>query len=655
MQSNFSEAMRKISFHLILCFAWTAGTTQSLLSPEKLWSLGRVASQGMSPDKQTVYYSVSVPDMGENKNKTRFYAIPLQGGQATEIAEIPGQPKINAEGEAENFKVSADGKHVIYTKEVHLQNMKSTDAYPKLSKSNAYIYDDLNQRHWDTWEDGHYSHVFVAELAGNSAIREKDLMKGEQFDCPQKPHGGDDDLIFSPDGKQVLYVTKKKSGKEYALSTNTDIYLYDLQSGQTTNLTEGMMGFDTHPVFSPDGSMLAWLSMKTDGFESDKNELWVMDWTTRTKVNLTENWDETVASFTWSDDNKKIFYIAPMHGTEQLFDVSMENLSQGKVGIHQITEGVFDITGIAGQNGNTLVVSRTDMNHAAELYTLQTSDGSMKQLTHVNDAAYAGLKMCGVQERYAELGNGERVFSWVIYPPDFDSSKKYPVLLYCQGGPQSALSQFYSFRWNFQLMASQGYIVIAPNRTGMPGWGTQWNADISKDWGGNPMRDYLAAVDDLCAESYVDKERLGAVGASYGGYSVFMLAGIHEGRFKTFISHCGLFDLRSWYGTTEELWFANWDIGGAYWDKTNLDAQTSYKHFSPSNFVGNWTSPILIIQGGKDYRVPIEQGLQAFQAAQLQGIKSRFLYLPEENHWVMKPQNGLVWQSEFFRWLKETL
>jgi dipeptidyl aminopeptidase/acylaminoacyl peptidase len=263
--------------------------------------------------------------------------------------------------------------------------------------------------------------------------------------------------------------------------------------------------------------------------------------------------------------------------------------------------------------------------------------------------------MCDVKERYTELENGEKVFSWVIYPPNFDATKNYPTLLYCQGGPQSALSQFYSFRWNFQLMASQGYIVIAPNRTGMPGWGTKWNAEISKDWGGNPMRDYLAAIDDISTENYVDVDRRGAVGASYGGYSVLMLAGIHEGRFKTFISHCGLFDLKSWYGTTEELWFANWDIGGAFWDKNNREAQNSYKNFSPSNFVSNWTSPIMIIQGGKDYRVPIEQGLQAYQAAQLQGIKSRFIYLPEENHWVIKPQNGLIWQNEFYRWLKETL
>ncbi|MBL7754175.1 MAG: S9 family peptidase, partial [Chitinophagaceae bacterium] len=301
------------------------------------------------------------------------------------------------------------------------------------------------------------------------------------------------------------------------------------------------------------------------------------------------------------------------------------------------------------------VVSRTDMNHAAELYTFDLTTSSLKQLTHVNDAFYSRLALCDVKERYTTLDNGDQLFSWVIYPPNFDPTKKYPLLLYCQGGPQSALSQFYSYRWNFQLMASQGYIVIAPNRTGMPGWGVKWNADISKDWGGNPMRDYLAAVDDISTESYVDQDRRGAVGASYGGYSVFMLAGIHENRFKTFISHCGLFDLKSWYGTTEELWFANWDVGGPYWEKSNTEAQKSYKFYSPSNYVQNWNTPILVIQGGKDFRVPIEQGLQAFQAAQLKGLKSRFLLLPDENHWVLKPQNAMVWHTEFYRWLKETL
>jgi dipeptidyl aminopeptidase/acylaminoacyl peptidase len=642
--------MKKIFWVFILSFLSLNGFTQSLLTIEKLWSLGRVNYQGSSKDGATVYYSVSVPDINENKNKTTFYAIPLNGGKAKLIDAVPDRINIKTENNSENVKCSPDGKKVIYTRDVKMQKMHSTDIYPNLSKSNVYVYNDLNQRHWDTWEDGAYSHVFVADNVADNALHEKDIMVNELFDCPQKPHGGDDDLIFSPDSRNVVYVTKKKSGKQYAQSTNTDLYSYNIASGYTTNLTEGMMGFDTHPVFSNNGSTLAWLSMKTDGFESDKNELWIMDWNTKEKKNLTAAWDENVNHFVWSTDDRKIYFIAPVHGTEQLFEIEVASQK-----ISQITKGMFNIADLCNQNGNTMIVSRTDMNHAAELYIVDLNTGSMNQLSHVNDAAYANIKMCDIKERYTELENGQTLFSWVIYPPNFDPEKKYPVLLYCQGGPQSALSQFYSYRWNFQLMASNGYIVIAPNRTGMPGWGTKWNADISKDWGGDPMRDYLAATDDIASEPYVDKQRIGAVGASYGGYSVFMLAGIHEGRFKTFISHCGLFDLRSWYGTTEELWFANWDIGGAYWDKNNKEAQYSYKNFSPSNFVSNWTSPIMIIQGGKDYRVPIEQGLQAFQAAQLKGLNSRFMYLPDENHWVLKAQNGVVWQTEFFKWLKETL
>lgn len=624
--------------------------SQSTLTPEKLWSLGRVGFQGISKDGNTVCYSVSTADMAENKSKTSFYEIPLRGGNPVSITEIPKDNEVATDGDVTNELVSASGTKIIFSKEVKLQPIKGVEHYPSLSKSNVQIYDNLNQRHWDTWEDGSYSHLFVADVVGGRVVNEKDIMPNELFDCPQKPFGGAEDFLFSPDENKVLYVCKKKHGKEYAISTNTDIYCYDLNTTQTSNLTQGMEGYDTNPVFSPDGTQLAWLSMRTEGFESDKNELWIMNWATKEKKCLTENWDETVESFRWSNDNSIIYFVAPTRGTVQLFQVGVQNKN-----VVQLTKGQFDITGIGAQQGDLLVLSRTDMNRAAELYTFDISSKMLNQLTHVNDEAYKDIATCNVKGRFTEVENGDSVFSWVIYPPNFDPNKKYPLLLYCQGGPQGALSQFYSFRWNFQLMASQGYIVIAPNRTGMPGWGTEWNAAISKDWGGDPMRDYLAVVDDISDESYIDKDRRGAVGASYGGYSVFMLAGIHENRFKTFISHCGLFDLQSWYGTTEELWFANWDIGGAYWDTDNKAAQKSYEKFSPSNYVEKWNTPILVIQGAKDFRVPIEQGMQAFQAAQLLGLKSKFLLFPEENHWILKPQNGLVWQYEFFKWLKETL
>jgi dipeptidyl aminopeptidase/acylaminoacyl peptidase len=338
-----------------------------------------------------------------------------------------------------------------------------------------------------------------------------------------------------------------------------------------------------------------------------------------------------------------------------LFSVDYTGATAKLPDIRQITKGDFDVNGIVGQVGNSLVVSRTDMNHAVELYSVDVATGNMKQLTHVNDETYKTIGLCRTERRWVTTTDNKKEMVWVIYPPDFDANKKYPTLLYCQGGPQSPLTQFYSFRWNFQLMASQGYIVVAPCRRGMPGFGTKWNEQISKDHGGQVMNDYLSAIDALSKEKFVDKDKLGCVGASYGGYSAFMLAGIHKNRFKTFIAHDGIFDLRSMYGTTEEMWFVDWDWGGPYWDKKNAAAQRSYSQFNPINYVDKWNTPIMIVQGGRDYRVPIEQGLQAFQAAQLRGIKSKLLYLPDENHWVLSAQNALVWQHEFYKWLDETL
>ena len=373
-------------------------------------------------------------------------------------------------------------------------------------------------------------------------------------------------------------------------------------------------------------------------------------------MNLTYRRDDiNVESFKWSNNDKNIFFIAPVNGTLQLFEVNYPGLTRMAAVVHQITKGDFDISGIVGQSHNKLIVSRTDFNHAAELYSVNTDDGSMMHLTHVNDGVYNSTGMCKSERRFVTTTDNKQMLVWIIFPPNFDAAKKYPTLLYCQGGPQAALTQFYSFRWNFQLMASNGYIVVAPCRRGMPGFGTQWNEDISKDHGGQAMRDYLSAIDALSKEKFVDKNRLGCVGASYGGYSVFMLAGMHNNRFKSFISHDGIFDFKSMYGTTEEMWFVNWDYGGAYWDKKNAAAQKSYAQFSPSNFVDKWNTPILIYQGGKDYRVPIEQGQQAFQAAQLRGIKSKFILLPDQNHWVVTAQDALVWQHEFYTWLEETL
>jgi dipeptidyl aminopeptidase/acylaminoacyl peptidase len=447
-------------------------------------------------------------------------------------------------------------------------------------------------------------------------------------------------------------VLARKIGKDYAESTNADLYEYDVRLRATKNLTEGEWA-TTRARFSKDGTM-AWLSMKRDGFEADKQDLVAS--TGMGVVNLTKLRDDiNVEGFRWSDDGRHIFFWAPINGTLQLFEVDYTGATQKVPDIRQITNGDFDVNGIVAQAGNVLIVSKADMNHAAELYAVDPGNGNMKQLTYVNDSIYDSIGKCKTERRWITTTDNKKMLVWVIYPPDFDPGKKYPTLLYCQGGPQVPLTQFYSFRWNFQLMASKGYIVVAPNRRGMQGHGTKWNEQISKDWGGQVMKDYLSAIDEVSKEKFVDKDRLGCVGASYGGYSVFMLAGMHNNRFKTFIAHDGVFDLKSWYGTTEELWFPNWDIGGPYWDKKNAVAQNSYMKFSPSNFVDKWNTPIMIIQGGRDYRVPIEQGLQAFQAAQIRGIKSKLLYLPDENHWVLSAQNALVWQHEFYKWLDETL
>jgi dipeptidyl aminopeptidase/acylaminoacyl peptidase len=614
------------------------------MTPELLWKLGRVNGMGVTTDGQQVIYSVSTPDVEVNKGSSKMYSIPISGGAPTVITTNPLPDK----------NISPDGKYMISHKEMKVMNIKGSDRYPELPKSNAYVFDDLMIRHWDTWEEGAFDHVFLSTMTNGIATSELDLMKDEPHDCPQKPFGGDEDYIFGPDGTTVLYVTKKKFGKDYAVSTNTDIYEYNIISRATRNLTEGRMGYDLNPSFSKDG-LMAFLSMRRDGYEADKQDIIVTY--KGLHYNLTAHRDDIhVDSYRWSTDGKHIYFTAPINGTVQLFDLPVTTpISTTPPVIRQVTSGDFDITGIIGQSKGRLVVSRTDMNHAGELYTVELADGSMTQLTHVNDEIYSSLSMVKTERRWVKTTDKKDMLVWVIYPPDFDPKKTYPTLLYCQGGPQSALTQFYSFRWNFQLMASNGYIVVAPNRRGMPGHGTEWNEEISKDHGGQVMEDYLAAIDAVSKEPYVDKARLGAVGASYGGYSVFMLAGIHDGRFKSFISHDGIYDMRAMYGTTEELFFVDWDWGGPYWDKENKAAQKNYKKFNPINLVDKWNTPIMIVQGGKDYRVPIEQGLAAFQAAKLKGLNARLLYLPEENHWVLSSQNAMVWQREFYRWLQETL
>lgn len=659
--------------------------TKTPLDPQTLWKLGRVSAEGISPDGKTLVYGVSNYAVETNSSEKNLYTLSLETGNSTPLTSEKGGESVvqitengdiiylfkgqlwkknrykgeavqltNNDTELENVKLSPNGQYILFSKAVLIKKYHSTDKYQDLPKSDAYVFDNLDYRHWDTFNNGKFNHPFVASYNNGKIGEAIDLLQDEPFYSPQMPFGGSEDYEWTPDSKAVLYVSKKKFGTDYAVSTNTDIYRYDLTTKQTTNLTEGMLGYDTNPTYSPDGTKLTWLSMKTDGYEADKNDIIVFDKASSQRLNLTAHWDGTVNSFTWSKDNRKIYFVAPSKGTVQLFELVVPTNFKNKslASIKQISEGNFDITGIIGQVDNQLIVTSTKFTRATEVYRYDLKSKKLTPLTTVNDNMYAQISDNKIESRITKASDGQDLFSWVIYPPDFDPTKKYPTILYCEGGPQSALTQFYSFRWNLQLIASQGYIVIAPNRRGMPGWGVKWNEAISKDWGGQPIRDYLSAIDDISKEKYVDTTRRAAIGASYGGYSVYMLAGVHENRFKTLIAHNGLFDMRSWYGTTEEMFFANHELGGPYWDKAN---EKSYTTFNPSEYIEKWNTPILIFQGGHDYRVPIGQGLGAFQAAQLKKIKSRLVYLPDENHWVLSGHNAQVWQREFFGWLKETL
>lgn len=636
--------MKKI---LILALGVLATTTsinaQEVMTPELLLQLGRVSPIGLTKDGKNLMYRVSTPDLKEDKLNSKTYMIALKGGKATEIEDYASL--------VVDKNISPDGKYILFHEEVLVNNVLSKDIHTDLDKSTAYVNNSLDYRHWSTDNEGKFNHVFYKEnKEGATGV---DIMKGEPFYAPQMPFGGDEDYIWSADGKSILYVSKKKEGTQYATSTNTDIYEYNLATMQTKNLTQNNLGYDTAPSFSPKGE-LTWLQMKRDGYEADKNDI-IVRVNNQVDVNLTAHWDGTVSSYKWSNDGKKIYFIAPIDGTSQLFEVDHIGLTRKMPSVEQITNGDFDVTSIVGFSGSSIILTRQDMNHATEIFSFDLKKKNWNQITKVNDAVYNRLSLSKTERRYVTTSDGKKMMVWVVLPPNFNPNKKYPTLLYCNGGPQSQVSQFYSFRWNFQVMAAQGYVIVAPNRRGLPGFGVEWNEAISKDWGGQAMQDYLTAIDEISKEKYIDNDRIGAVGASYGGYSVYFLAGIHQKRFKTFISHCGVFNLESMYGTTEEVFFTNWDAGGAYWEKDNAAAQKTYKEFNPINNVAKWDTPILVIHGGKDYRVPIGQGQEAFQAAQLLGLKSRFLYFPDENHWVLKPQNALVWQREYFKWLKETL
>ncbi|NOJ74988.1 S9 family peptidase [Empedobacter stercoris] len=628
--------MNRFSILVASILMTTTAMGQKVMTPELLWQVKKVSPVGVTKDQKNLIYKVISTDVKTQEDTSKTYMISLAGGKASEIEDYKTLLADVSLNKSQQYKAE--------TEKVKLQKVFGSDYYPEMDKSNVQIYNELNYRHWDTWNDGHFEHLFVSENKENAT--KIDVLKDEPYSVSE--------FVWAPDGTKVLYVSKKKFGTDYALSTNTDIFQYDLTTKKTTNITEGKMGYDNTPSFSSQGDF-AFLSMARDGYEADKNDLIVRRGDL--ELNITKHWDGTVQNYKWSNDGTKIYFNAPVGGTVQLFEVDVNFKMKKMPFIKQITKGDFDIADIKEVVGNKAVVTKTDINHAAEIYVVDLKSGSLTQLTNENKDIFDNIALSDVKARTIKTTDGKDMHAWVIYPPNFDPNKKYPTLLYCQGGPQSALTQFYSPRWNFQLMAAQGYIVIAPNRRGMPGHGVEWNEQISKDWGGQVMDDYLAAIDDISKEPYVDKDRRGAVGASYGGYSVYYLAGIHEGRFKSFISHNGVFDLKSMYGTTEEIFFTNWDAGGAWWETNNKAAQKTYTKFDPSSteLVNKWNTPMLIYVGGHDYRVPMGQGQEAYQILQLKGIKSRFIYFPEENHWVLKPQNSIIWHTEFFKWLKETL
>ena len=678
---------RFYTFLLIVLVSFSAAA-QGVMTPDLLWDLGRVGGGSLSPDGTILVLSVSRYSVDDNKGESNLFSVNVASGEMKQLTTMPGSEhsvqwhpdgskigfihagqwhEIPAEGGApvqvskfnssvSNVKYAPTGDRLLFTKEVKV-DMETIDKYPDYPEANALIYDELMYRHWNRWTDGFYSHVHYVDYADGQITGEAvDIMAQERFDSPLNPFGGSEAVTWSADGQSIVYACKKSNGVEYARSTNGDLYQYDISTAETRNLTSFNKGYDNDAQFSPDGKYMAWLSMARDGYESDQNRLMLMDLKTGEYASVMKNPEATVGGYSWSADSKTLFVEMPTNATQHVFAIDVfkkwkDNSDEDEYNVKQITSGTFNY-GVPMDAGKYLVASRTDMNHAAEYFRIDKKTGEAINLTKVNKDIYNSIALSSVEKRMIPTSDGKEMLTWVIYPPNFNPEKKYPTLLYCQGGPQSPVSQFYSFRWNFQLMAAKGYIVVAPNRRGLPGFGTAWNEDISQDWGGQPMRDYLAAIDEMSKEEYVDQNKLGAVGASYGGYSVYYLAGIHENRFKAFISHCGLFNLESWYGSTEELFFADWDIGGPYWGDDRPD---SYDRFSPHLNADKWDTPILVIHGGKDFRVPYTQGLEAYQVAQIKGIPSRLLFFPEEGHWVQSPQNGLIWHSEFFGWLDEYL
>ncbi|WP_183128568.1 S9 family peptidase [Parabacteroides distasonis] len=650
------------------------------MTPEALWAMGRIGGMNVSPDGKKVVYTVAYYSVPENKSNREVFVMNADGSDNKQITKtgfaeneavwIKGGTKIaflcnesgssqlwemNPDGtdrkrlsdydkDIEGFTFSPDEKKVLFISQVKTVN-STADKYPDLDKATGVIITDLMYKHWDEWVTT-VPHPFVADFDGKSISNPVDVMEGELFESPMKPFGGIEQLAWNTTSDKIAYTSRKKTGKEYAISTNSDIYVYDLNTKQTTNITEENKGYDTNPTYSPDGKSIAWLSMERDGYEADQNRLMVMNLETGKRTFVSKDFDSNVDSYCWSADCKRIYFTGVWHGESQVYQIDLVNGNK----ITPLTEGMYDYASVA-LLGDKLIAQRHSMSMGDEIYSIDlTGDHTVTQLTFENKHIYDQLTMGKVEERWMKTTDGKQMLTWVIYPPQFDPNKKYPTLLFCEGGPQSPVSQFWSYRWNFQIMAANDYIIVAPNRRGLPGFGLEWNEAVSGDYGGQCMRDYFTAIDEVAKEPYVNKDRLGCVGASFGGFSVYWLAGHHDKRFKAFIAHDGIFNMEMQYLETEEMWFANWDMGGAYWEKQNATAQRTFAN-SPHKFVDKWDTPILCIHGEKDYRILANQGMAAFNAAVLRGVPAELLIYPDENHWVLKPQNGVLWQRTFFEWL----
>ena len=658
------------------------------MTPEALWAMGRIGSVAVSPDEKQIAYSVAYYSVPENKSNNELFVMNADGSSNRQITRdswqesqpvwIKDGKKIaflcnesgssqvwemnpdgterkqltRYEGDIEGFAFSPDGKKLLFIAQV--KTVQSTaDKHPDLPKATGIIVTDLMYKHWDEWVTT-APHPFVADFDGNGISNVQDILDGEPYESPMKPWGGIEQLAWSPASDKVAYTCRKKTGLAYAVSTNSDIYIYDLATGKTENITEENKGYDTNPQYSPDGKYIAWQSMERDGYEADLNRLFVMDLATGEKRFVSRAFESNVDAFLWNKDSQSIYFIGVWHGETQIYNIGLADNDS----LNRLTDGMHDYASLA-LCGDKLIAKRHSMSMGDEIYAVNnTRNGNAfakaKQLTFENKQIYDQLERGKVEARWMTPTDGKQMLTWVIYPPQFDPNKKYPTLLFCEGGPQSPVSQFWSYRWNFQIMAANDYIIVAPNRRGLPGFGVEWNEAISGDYGGQCMKDYFTAIDEMAKEPFVDKDRLGCVGASFGGFSVYWLAGHHDKRFKAFIAHDGIFNMEMQYLETEEKWFANWDMGGAYWEKDNATAQRTFAN-SPHLFVDKWDTPILCIHGEKDFRILANQAMAAFDAAVMRGVPAELLIYPDENHWVLKPQNGVLWQRTFFEWLDKWL